>query len=483
RSHRCDDEDEQLDETEDADAEDLAHQQVTRPDGREDDLDDPTLLLLDHTGQHREAEAEDADQDQHGADVREQEAGLISLGLRVERLDGRDLLGSGERGLIDVRIRQDLLDPEGDDGARCDLGDRLVGLLGEMERPSGGEVRGDGEDGIDMTFTEGCLGRVRAVVGDDADLLVHPAGRRGQGRIEIRRSRLDHADRLGVLVAEQERRNDERPDDQERRERHGEEKAAVSTALEDLALGDEPNAPPAAHEGTSAAGSAPSPPEVGVTASMNSSDSLGGWQANVTTAPAARARCSKASSSTVSLTRSATRSRSCSSTVNEPSPSSHVPSDPTTSTSRWRRPERDLSSSMAPAATTRPRAMITTSSQTSSTRSSWWLEKTTPTPLRARSWSTSVIVAIPSGSRPENGSSSTSSSGSCASATVSWTRCWLPCDSSSSFDLAESATPIRPSQRRPASSAARAVRPCCWAKYDTCSRTRIRGYRPRCSGM
>ena len=68
---------------------------------------------------------------------------------------------------------------------------------------------------------------------------------------------------------------------------------------------------------------------------------------------------------------------------------------------------------MAPAATIRPRAMMTTSSQTSSTRSSWWLEKTTPTPAAARSRTTSVMVAMPMGSRPLNGSSRTSSSGSC----------------------------------------------------------------------
>ena len=54
--------------------EDLAHQQVARADRREDDLDDPALLLLDDAGQHREPEAEDADEDEHGADVGEQEA-------------------------------------------------------------------------------------------------------------------------------------------------------------------------------------------------------------------------------------------------------------------------------------------------------------------------------------------------------------------------------------------------------------------------
>ena len=97
-------------------------------------------------------------------------------------------------------------------------------------------------------------------------------------------------------------------------------------------------------------------------------------------------------------------------------------------------------------ATTRPRLTITTSSQTSSTRSSWCELNTTPTPAAARSRRTSVIVWTPSGSRPENGSSRTSSSGSWTSAVASWIRCWLPWDRSSSFDFARSARPNRSSQ-------------------------------------
>ena len=89
---------------------------------------------------------------------------------------------------------------------------------------------------------------------------------------------------------------------------------------------------------------------------------------------------------------------------------------------------------------------MTTSSHTSSTRSSWWELNTTPTPAAARSRRTSVIVATPSGSRPENGSSRTSSSGSWTSAVASWIRCWLPWDRSSSFDFARSARPKRSSQ-------------------------------------
>src|SRR6185503_17503542 len=181
--------------------------------------------------------------------------------------------------------------------------------------------------------------------------------------------RLDNGDRLGVLVAEQEGRDHEGTDHEQRREQDREDESAATAALEDLAFGDEPDASPSTHDATST-GWDPSAGVVGVTASMNSSESLGGWYANVRTSPAAVARARSASRSTSSRTSSFTRSPSRSSTDSVPSPSSQVPSEPTTSTSRWRRPDRALSSSIAPAATTRPRAMITTSSQTSSTRSS-----------------------------------------------------------------------------------------------------------------
>ena len=115
----------------------------------------------------------------------------------------------------------------------------------------------------------------------------------------------------------------------------------------------------------------------------------------------------------------------------------------------------DFSASISPSATTRPRLTITTSSHTSSTRSSWCELNTTPTPAAARSRRTSVIVWTPSGSRPENGSSRTSSSGSWTSAVASWIRCWLPWDRSSSFDFARSARPNRSSQTARAAPARR----------------------------
>ena len=109
---RRDHEHDQLDDAEDADAEDLAHQQVAGADGGEDDLDDPALLLLDDAGQDREAEAEDADEDEHRPDVGDQEAGLVGLGLRVEGLDRRRLLGGRQCGLVDVALVEDGLRPQ-----------------------------------------------------------------------------------------------------------------------------------------------------------------------------------------------------------------------------------------------------------------------------------------------------------------------------------------------------------------------------------
>ena len=52
------------------------------------------------------------------------------------------------------------------------------------------------------------------------------------------------------------------------------------------------------------------------------------------------------------------------------------------------------------------------------------------------------------GSSPANGSSRTSSSGSCSSAAASCARCWLPCESSSTFASARSASPRRSSHVR-----------------------------------
>ena len=95
----------------------------------------------------------------------------------------------------------------------------------------------------------------------------------------------------------------------------------------------------------------------------------------------------------------------------------------------------------------------------SSTSSSWWLEKSTAAPRAASPRSTSASVWTATGSRPANGSSSTSSSGSCSSAAASCTRCWFPCESSSSFAPARTVRPSRSSQRPAAARAAPASSP------------------------
>ena len=87
--------------------------------------------------------------------------------------------------------------------------------------------------------------------------------------------------------------------------------------------------------------------------------------------------------------------------------------------------------------------MIATASHSRSTSSSWWLEKITGMPSPARSASTSASTSTPTGSSPENGSSSTRTSGLWTRAAASCTRCWLPSDSCSTWSPARSATPSR----------------------------------------
>ncbi len=104
-------------------------------------------------------------------------------------------------------------------------------------------------------------------------------------------------------------------------------------------------------------------------------------------------------------------------------------------------------------------------------------------PRAARSASTPLITSTPVGSSPENGSSSTSTSGSWTRATPSWTRCWLPSESVSTRSPARSVRPSRSIQASAAACASPAASPWSRAKWTSWSRTRIFGYRPRSSGM
>jgi hypothetical protein len=122
------------------------------------------------------------------------------------------------------------------------------------------------------------------------------------------------------------------------------------------------------------------------------------------------------------------------------------------------------SSASSPASTIRPCSMITTSWHRSWTRSSWWLENSTVAPRAARPDSSPAMASMAIGSRPENGSSSTSRSGSFTRAAISWTRCWLPCDSASRRSAARSARPRRSSQAPTLRSTSLGLRPHSWPR-------------------
>ena len=105
----------------------------------------------------------------------------------------------------------------------------------------------------------------------------------------------------------------------------------------------------------------------------------------------------------------------------------------------------ERSASPLPAARMRPSAMITRSSQSRSTMSSWCDENSTGAPDAATSASTPCTVSTAIGSRPENGSSSTSTSGRCTSAAAICARCWLPSERLSIVSSVRSPRPRRSS--------------------------------------
>ena len=151
-----------------------------------------------------------------------------------------------------------------------------------------------------------------------------------------------------------------------------------------------------------------------------------------TTSPAPRARSSTRWGSIEVARSSTTASPSTRAAVTPGTTSHQASSAPRTSTRHRFRSREACSASIVPRAAICPWSISTTSSQSRSTSSSWWLEKTTATPSsRASRCRTFASTSTPTGSSPENGSSSTSSSGSWTSAAASCTRCWLPSDSDS----------------------------------------------------
>ena len=173
---------------------DLADQQVARLDGRQDDLDDAALLLLDDAGQDPRPEREDRDeqQDDH-ADVGEDErrvpvrVGWLELAERRRLLSGRDL-GQVDAGSFRTSTSGRPCRP------RHDLAERTgVALLDdELGLPA---VRRDDEQPVEALVLE--LRLARRHVGDrlDGDLDAGLVATAGEGLLEPGGRRPDHAER------------------------------------------------------------------------------------------------------------------------------------------------------------------------------------------------------------------------------------------------------------------------------------------------
>ena len=173
--------------------EDLAHEQVARPHGRQHDLDDAALLLLDDAGQDGEPEAEDADEDEHRADVGDEESTRVAFGIRLQRHDLGRHLDRAELTRVDAGIDQELLHPQRRDAGRHDLDEPVVLGLVEADLARSRQVGRHVDDDVDLLGGEGS---VRAgVIGVGRDLQFDVELRRGRchRRVEACRSRLDEA--------------------------------------------------------------------------------------------------------------------------------------------------------------------------------------------------------------------------------------------------------------------------------------------------
>jgi hypothetical protein len=186
---------------------------INRSRGRTvDSTTSTTRLCFSSTpGQDREPEAEDTDEDEHRADVRDEEPCLVILGLRFARADRRGLLRRGEGVLVDIACAQDRLDTHGDDGRRDDLGRGLVGLLVEADLARPGQVGRHGDDDIDRASAEGRIGGRGVGVGGDLDRPVELPGRRRDRHRQRGRCGLDDPDLRRRILAEQQGRQHEQP--------------------------------------------------------------------------------------------------------------------------------------------------------------------------------------------------------------------------------------------------------------------------------
>ena len=111
----------------------------------------------------------------------------------------------------------------------------------------------------------------------------------------------------------------------------------------------------------------------------------------------------------------------------------------------WRPVDR-RTSRVDPLATIRPWSMIATESHRASACSSWWVLNTSVLPVSRSSRKADLSSATLTGSRPTNGSSISSTSGSWSMVATYCTFCWLPLDRVSARRSARSAIRKRSSQ-------------------------------------
>src|SRR5437773_1575490 len=104
------------------------------------------------------------------------------------------------------------------------------------------------------------------------------------------------------------------------------------------------------------------------------------------------------------------------------------------------------------------------------------------TPSRRSSTTASFMTCVLTGSSPANGSSNTTSSGSCRTVEMNCTFCCMPFESSSTRRMRHAPRPSRSSQSAARARARRRSTPFISARNTTRSSTRILRYSPRSSG-
>ena len=223
----------ELAESEQPDADHLAGHEMAGLDRRDDELDDPVLLLLDHPGQH--PRAIDGERDDHGnrPDHRHEDLGVGGLAASGDERDRCQLRrrrqvpanradgGVGDRGQLGV-------DGGAEDEPVGGKDDQRIRAL-RLERPPAGGGRRDERD-VDLRVER----RRRALERRRQPGRSGPRDGDVIGRVRVD----DRAERCGCTDDEQE-------------EPGGVEERTASQPLADLTPGDEDDRAPAAHGSTS----------------------------------------------------------------------------------------------------------------------------------------------------------------------------------------------------------------------------------------